>query len=232
MADVKSFEINGTELMIKDEYARQQLDNIANQLGKNEDDSFKTLETDDKTIIGAINEVFQNASNGKSLIAQAITGKGVDASSTDTFQELADKISQIGGNSDTGDPAPALIPVVNNLTNCSNSNSATTIEENTSYTATISANSGYVLSSVTVIMGDTDITSSCYSDGTISIESVTGRIVITAIAIVQDTVVGSIDDNKNISLTGLDTGTYTLKYEDADGNVLDSFDTIAEMEVV
>lgn len=32
MADVKSFEINGTELMIKDEYARQQLDNIASQI--------------------------------------------------------------------------------------------------------------------------------------------------------------------------------------------------------
>lgn len=32
MADVKSFEINGTELMIKDEYARQQLDNIANEV--------------------------------------------------------------------------------------------------------------------------------------------------------------------------------------------------------
>lgn len=32
MADVKSFEINGTELMIKDEYARQQLNNIANQI--------------------------------------------------------------------------------------------------------------------------------------------------------------------------------------------------------
>lgn len=47
-----------------------------------------------------------------------------------------------------------------------------------------------------------------------------------------DTVVGSIDENKDISLTGLDTGTYTLKYEDSNGNVLIDFDTVAIMEVV
>lgn len=76
----------------------EQLNNIANQLGKNEDDSFKELETTDKTIIGAINEVFQNASNGKTLIAQAITGKGINATSNDTWEELATKISQILGS--------------------------------------------------------------------------------------------------------------------------------------
>ena len=42
--------------------------------------------------------------------------------------------------------------ITNNLANCTNSNSATTIEENSSYTATITANDGYILNDVTVTM--------------------------------------------------------------------------------
>ena len=54
------------------------------------------LQTSNKTnIVNAINELFQSASDGKSKIATAITGKGVNASSSDSFQVLSDKISQI-----------------------------------------------------------------------------------------------------------------------------------------
>ena len=66
---------------------------------------FNNLNTTDKTIIGAINEVFQSASNGKELIATAITGKGVGASSLDTFAQLATKIQQISGSSIASDTA-------------------------------------------------------------------------------------------------------------------------------
>ena len=41
------------------------------------------------------NEAFQSASDGKTKIATAITGKGVAASSSDTFDSLATKISSI-----------------------------------------------------------------------------------------------------------------------------------------
>src|SRR5699024_7553951 len=41
------------------------------------------------------NEAFQSASDGKTKIATAITGKGVDASSSDTFDTLSTKINQI-----------------------------------------------------------------------------------------------------------------------------------------
>jgi predicted nuclease with TOPRIM domain len=41
------------------------------------------------------NEVFQNVSNGKFLIASAITYKGIYASDDETFQELSDKIDLI-----------------------------------------------------------------------------------------------------------------------------------------
>lgn len=53
---------------------------------------------------GALKEVFQNASNGKSAIATAITGKGVEASENDNFITLANKIGQIsaGAKVETG----------------------------------------------------------------------------------------------------------------------------------
>lgn len=73
-------------------------------------------------------------------------------------------------------------PITNNLTNCVNSNSATQAIQGESYSATITANDGYVLSSVVVTMGGTDISSTAVSGGTVSIASVTGNIVITAVA--------------------------------------------------
>lgn len=55
---------------------------------------------------GALNELFQSASNGKQLIATAITGKGVNTLATDTFQTMATNINNIkvggGGITPTG----------------------------------------------------------------------------------------------------------------------------------
>lgn len=73
--------------------------------------------------------------------------------------------------------------VTNNLTNCTNGTSETSIVEGESYSATIFADSGYELSSVKVTMGGTDITSSAVSGGIITIASVTGNIVIIASAV-------------------------------------------------
>lgn len=69
--------------------------------------------------------------------------------------------------------------VANNLTNCTNGNSAIEVIEGNSYSATISANSGYELKSVVVTMGGQSVS---VSGGTINIASVTGNIVITAVA--------------------------------------------------
>ena len=55
------------------------------------------LPTTAKTLKGAIAETFQNVSNGKTLIASAITDKGVATSNTDTFQTMANNISLISG---------------------------------------------------------------------------------------------------------------------------------------
>lgn len=142
------------------------------------------------------------------------------------------ELSSITVSGGTVEPTPTTYTITNNLTNCTNSNSATSVEENTSYTANISANSGYKLKTVTVTMGSVDITSTVYNNGNINIPNVTGNIVITVITEIDtDIIVGSIDSNNNINLTNLSAGTYTLKYEDSNG-VLEDFDVITEMEVI
>jgi hypothetical protein len=69
--------------------------------------------------------------------------------------------------------------VKKNLTQCSISNNATQVIKGNSYSATITANSGYELKSVTVTMGGQAVS---VSGVTINIASVTGNIVITAVA--------------------------------------------------
>lgn len=75
--------------------------------------------------------------------------------------------------------------VTNTLTHCTSNNSAKTATQGTSYTATITANSGYTLdgATVSVKMGGTNITSTAYSNGVITIESVTGDIVVRVSAV-------------------------------------------------
>ena len=97
---------------------------------------------------GQIDELFQNVSNGKELIASAITDKGVDASEEETFQSLSEKIGLIP----SGPPGSNIIGYIN--------------EENDIY----------------------------------------------------------------VSLTELESGTYTLKFEDYSG-LLDDFEDIGNVEV-
>lgn len=72
--------------------------------------------------------------------------------------------------------------VTNHLTNVTNGNSATSVTSGASYNATLTAADGYTISAVTVTMGGADITSSVYGGGVIRIASVTGDVVITAVA--------------------------------------------------
>ena len=75
--------------------------------------------------------------------------------------------------------------VANNLTHCTTNNGVSFVAKNASYSANLSANSGYTMdgATVSVKMGGVDITSSAYKNGAITIESVTGDVVITAAAI-------------------------------------------------
>ena len=75
--------------------------------------------------------------------------------------------------------------ITNNLTNVTNNNSSISAESGTSYTATLTSNSGYTINSVTITMAGVNITNDCYSNGNINITNVSGDIVITASAITQ-----------------------------------------------
>ena len=69
--------------------------------------------------------------------------------------------------------------VTSTLTNCKNSNSTREVVEGSAYSATITANDGYELKTVTVTMGGQNVS---VSGGVINIANVTGNIVITAVA--------------------------------------------------
>ena len=69
--------------------------------------------------------------------------------------------------------------ITNALTYCANSNSSTEVIGGQSYSATITAHNGYELKSVTVTMAGSPVT---VTNGVINIASVTGNIVITAVA--------------------------------------------------
>ena len=61
-------------------------------------------------------------------------------------------------------------------------NPAASVNEGETYTTTVKASLGFELASVIVTMGGTDVTSSVYSNGVITIPEVTGAVVIAAIS--------------------------------------------------
>lgn len=187
-----------------------QLTAIANELGRDAEGNAIVLETEATDIRSAINEINSKSqttvtdeqidsavtkylnenpvmggltSTAKNLLITILrnaTYLNSDQSNNITLLENALAESAEGGG-DT--PVVTSYKITNNLTNCANSNANTSVYENSSYIATISANEGYVLDSVVITMGGTDITSSAYNEGQISITSVTGDIVITASSI-------------------------------------------------
>lgn len=83
-----------------------------------------------------------------------------------------------------GDTPTQTHSITNNLTNVTNSNSATFVNSGSAYSAKLTAASGTEMQSVIITMGGSDITSTVYtsSTGNIVIPSVTGNVVITAVA--------------------------------------------------
>ena len=117
------------------------------------------------------------------------TGGGLSEATKQALLQIAQKVAytDVHGDEYYQDLYDALYPgirIINTLTGCTTSNSATNITAGSSYSATITASQGYTLTGATVsiTMGGVDITSTAYSNGTISIVSVTGALVITITA--------------------------------------------------
>lgn len=115
-----------------------------------------------------------------------------------------------------GTPADITGPtftVTNSLSNCASSNAAASIGINESYAATITANSGYTLdgATVSITMGGTDITSTAYNSGVISIPAVTGAIAISVSATKEQTMVELFDSSAaTLNQRFSSSGTYSV----------------------
>lgn len=74
------------------------------KLNRQQIGALTSLKTTNKTnLVNSINELYNNTVNGKNLIGQAITQKGVSASGNDSYQTLHDKILQIKTGYNSGD---------------------------------------------------------------------------------------------------------------------------------
>lgn len=125
---------------------------------------------------------------------------------------MPEKIYFIGNYQDGS--GPNSFSVTNNLTGVISSNPDLSVLAGSSYTATLTLDTDYENMQVTVVMGETDITSTAYSNGTITISEVTGNLVITATAseIIYYTItqnLTNVSTSNNVSRAQAGTGFYT-----------------------
>ena len=173
--------------------------------------TYNALGTIDKTIIGGINEVRNNVQDIPTLFS---------TEQTDEYYKIKYNnivIATIPLNSTSPNPPSVTrYTITNNLSHATNSNSTTSVEKNSSYSANITANSNYRIKTVTVTMGGVDITNTAYSNGRINISSVIGNIVIT----VTTEYVSSGGDESN--LDGLLKDRLLVWHDEFDDNTLDT----------
>lgn len=179
---------------------------LSNYYKKNETYSKAQIDSQFKDIAKQVENVGQptqqqiNTAIDKAIEEGRITGSGGINSTAKTLLETilrnaiyttdqsANITSLVSALSSGSTPTITHYTVTNTLTKCTNGNSNSSVAENTSYIATITPNTGYKLDTVTVTMGGVDVTSTVYNNGKITINSVTGNIVIIATAIEKQAV--------------------------------------------
>ena len=114
----------------------------------------------------------------KNLILTLFKNAMYTGNMTDTVTALENLWSESGGGEEI-----VTYTITNTLSNVTSNNSATSATSGSAYSATLTANDGYTMNTVTVLMGGVDVTDSVYSNGAITIGSVTGNVSITATAI-------------------------------------------------
>ena len=135
-----------------------------------------------------------------------ITMGGMDISSM--YNDGVLSIPEVTGNIVINISAE-VIPVYSitrNLVNCSTDSSVTTIKEGESHNENIVANEGYTLrgGNIVITMGGVDISSSLSNTGTLSINAVTGNIVINIEAVEYNPALPIVDlDLDNVGTDGV-----------------------------
>lgn len=148
-------------------------------LGTILDGTFGELNDSFALCMGALSDLLTQA---RTLIAQ-IAYTTADSNAANTISALDDAVTALNGSS--------LVKrkILKSLTHCTLSNGATLVVDGASYTSSLTADTNYILSSVTITMGSEDVTASVWDSGTgtISIASVTGNVAIIAEAIEEYT---------------------------------------------
>ena len=120
-----------------------------------------------------------NALDGMFKVAVYDDSKDVSGAYA-AFKSAFGLVDSGGGGEET--PGVTTYTITAELVNVTSSNSATSVTEGASYTATLTAADGYKLDAVSVLMGGVDVTADVYANGVISIASVTGNVEIVASA--------------------------------------------------
>jgi len=117
----------------------------------------------------------QSTKNGKGTNAVTLTGYVSISSQNVMPMEFYDI---------EPDGTVTIYTVTQNLTNVTSSFTGTTVEENGTLTAELTADDGYTVDTVSVYMGGVDVTSTAYTEATntVYINGVSGTVVITATA--------------------------------------------------
>lgn len=131
-------------------------------------------------------DITESAVSGNNIIIKNITGDVVITVST----KVDDR----------------LVSVINNITNATNSNTATSVFKGSTYSATIVPNTNYAVDTIKVTMGGTDVTNSVVSGNSITIDNVTGSIVIT-VTVYDNTPLLVSYDLVNVSSSNMDSQT-------------------------
>jgi len=133
--------------------------------------------------------------------------------------------------SNSGTSSTVKYTIKTTLTDVTISNSVTSIKHGESYSATLTPKDQYEIDTVKVTMGGTDVTSSVYKNGKITMSKVTGNIEITVTAVTTqfaqdswETIIANVKngnisayklgDTKRVTLTSTDTniaGTYKVR---------------------
>ena len=105
MSNLNKIVLDDETLEVEDTKARTDIGDI------------NTLQTVTKeSLVQAVNECFQSASDGKAIIASAITGKGIDTNSDATFIVMAENISAIETGNDTSDATATSAQILSGVT--------------------------------------------------------------------------------------------------------------------
>lgn len=176
----------GESQTTKNNNMKNDIDSIKTDLGSEE------LTTTAKDVKGAINEVATQYKD----IAKVIVGILKKATFIEDVSGQFNKLESLLNNQEI-----TTYTITNNLTNVTNSNLSISAEENSSYIASLNADSGYTISSVIITMGGINITSSAYSNGSINISSITGNVIITATATENPEISGVTQSGSTLIIT-------------------------------